>query len=53
MESLLFFLENSCGLAHRASQRSPADFGKESYGLEKNVVALTNSTPGPDGSTTS
>jgi hypothetical protein len=48
MESLLFYLENSCGLAHRGSQRIPADLGKESYGLEKNVVALTNSTPGPD-----
>jgi hypothetical protein len=53
MESLLFYLENSCGLAHPGSQRIPADFGKESCGLEKNVVALTNSTPGPDCSITS
>ena len=34
MESLLFYLENSCGLAHPGSQRTPADFGKESCRLE-------------------
>jgi hypothetical protein len=28
MESLLFYLENSCGLVHRGSQESPADLAK-------------------------